>query len=82
MNYLLKEYLGKFVVVFLDDILVYSKNEEEHLTHLRLVLDILKSKEFYAKLAKCDLCQSSVEYLGFIIDGEGVKVDPKKVEKI
>ena len=57
MNYVFREYLGKFVVIFLDDILVYSKTEEEHLHHLRLVLDALKSHKFYAKLAECELCQ-------------------------
>lgn len=69
-------------MVFLDDILVYSKNEEEHLHHLRLVFDILKDHQFYAKLSKCDFCKNSVDYLGFVIDKEGVHVDPSKVDKI
>ncbi len=68
MNLLFRKFIGKFVVIFLDDILVYSKTEEEHLHHLRLVLDILKDHQFYAKLAKCEFCKTEVDYLGFIID--------------
>jgi len=56
MNHLFRKYLGDFVVIFLDDILIHSKNEEEHLKHLKIVLDILKDNKFYAKLSKCDLC--------------------------
>lgn len=58
MNHLFKDYLNDFIVVFLDDILIHSKNPEDHLKHLKIVRDILKENKFYAKLAKCDLYQS------------------------
>ena len=79
MNHIFRKYLGEFVIVFLDDILIYSKTPDQHVKHLDIVLSILKEHSFYAKLHKCNLCLSEIEYLGFIINKNGVKADPKKV---
>ena len=82
MNSVFSKYLDNFVLVFLDDILVYSKNEEEHEEHLRLVLQVLREHQLYAKLSKCDFYQRKIQYLGHIISEEGITVDSKKVEAI
>jgi hypothetical protein len=74
--------LDKFVIVFLDDILVYSKTEEEHEKHLRMVLQVLREHQLYTKLRKCSFYQRKIHYLGHIISKEGIIVDPKKVEAI
>jgi hypothetical protein len=79
MNRVFMEYLDKFVVVFIDDILVFSKNEEEHEEHLRLVLQKLREHQLYAKLSKCDFWLKEVSFLGHVITEGGVKVDPGKV---
>jgi hypothetical protein len=79
MNKVFMEYLDKFVVVFIDDILVFSKNEEEHEEHLRLVLQKLREHQLYAKLSKCDFWLKEVSFLGHVITEGGVKVDPGKV---
>ena len=79
MNKVFMEYLDKFVVVFIDDIMVYSKNEEEHEEHLRLVLEKLKEHQLYAKFSKCEFCLKEVGFLGHVISGEGIAVDPTKV---
>ena len=68
MNQCFHEYLDKFVVVFIDDILIYSKDEESHVEHLRIVLGILKKNELYAKLSKCDFWLTEVAFLGHSID--------------
>ena len=75
-------YLDKFVLVFLDDILIYSKNEEEHEEHLRMVLKLLREHKLYAKLRKCDLYKDRIHYLGHIISYEGISVNPIKIEAI
>ena len=80
MNSVFMDYLDKFVVVFIDDILVYSQNEQEHEEHLRKVLQRLR--ELYAKLSKCEFWISEVLFLGHIIIREGLAVDPKKVTAI
>ena len=67
MNSVLSRYLDKFVLVFLDDILVYSKNEEEHEDNLRLTLQLLREDQVYAKLSKCDFYRDRIQYLGHII---------------
>ena len=67
MNGVFWEYLNKFVIVFLDDILVYSKSEEEHEHHLRMVLQVLREHQLYAKLIKCSFYQNIIHYLGHII---------------
>jgi hypothetical protein len=82
MNGVFRDYLDKFVIVFLDDILVYSKSEEEHEQHLRMVLQVLREHQLYAKLSKCSFYQRQIHYLGHIISEEGIVVDPKKVEAI
>ncbi|XP_074305595.1 uncharacterized protein LOC141640813 [Silene latifolia] len=82
MNRVFRPYLDKFVVVFIDDILVYSKNQEEHREHLRIVLETLRGNKIYAKLKKCDFWLDKVVFLGHVISKEGVQVDPQKVEAI
>jgi hypothetical protein len=82
MNGVFRDYLDKFVIVFLDDILVYSKTEEEHEQHLRMVLQVLREHQLYAKLSKCSFYQRKIHYLGHIISKEGIVVDPEKVEAI
>jgi ribonuclease HI len=76
------EYLDKFVVVFIDDILIYSKNEEEHEEHLRLVLQKLREHQLYAKFSKCDFWLKEVSFLGHIITDGGISVDPTKVSDV
>jgi hypothetical protein len=82
MNGVFRDYLDKFVIVFLDDILVYSKSEEEHEQHLTLVLQVLRGHQLYAKLSKCSFYQRQIHYLGHIISEEGIVVDLEKVEAI
>jgi hypothetical protein len=82
MNGVFREYLDKSVNVFLDDILVYSKSEEEHEHHLRMVLQVLREHQMYAKLSKCSFYQNQIHYLGHIISEEGIAVDPGKIEAI
>ena len=82
MNSIFMEYLDKFIVVYLDDILIYSKNEEEHAEHLRLVLEKLREHQLYAKFSKCEFWLKEVEFLGHVISGEGIAVDPSKVQSV
>nr|GEU71489.1 putative reverse transcriptase domain-containing protein [Tanacetum cinerariifolium] len=82
MNRVCKPYLDKFVIVFIDDILIYSKNKEEHGEHLRTILNLPRSRNLYAKFTKCDFCLNSVQFLGHVIDINGVHVDPAKIEAI
>ena len=82
MNRIFHPYLDKFVIVFIDDILIYSKNHEEHAEHLRIVLEILREKQLYAKLSKCEFWLEQVKFLGHVISPEGVAVDPSKVEAV
>ncbi|GJS38620.1 putative reverse transcriptase domain-containing protein [Tanacetum coccineum] len=82
MNRVCKPYLDKFVIVFIDDILIYSKNKEEHGEHLKTILNFLRSEKLYAKFSKCDFWLDSVQFLGHVIDSSGVHVDPAKIEAI
>ena len=82
MNRIFRPYLGQFVIVFMDDILIYSGSREEHAEHLRIVLQTLREHRLYAKLSKCQFWLESVAFLGHIISAEGVSVDPQKVEAI
>src|ERR1044072_1820914 len=82
MNRIFHPSLDRFVVVFIDDILVYSKNEEEHREHLRQVLQILRAKKLYANAAKCEFWLEEIKFLGHVISREGIAVDPSKVEAV
>jgi hypothetical protein len=82
MNRVCRPYLDKFVIVFIDDVLIYSKTEAEHEEHLRLVLQLLKQERLYAKLSKCEFWLREVQFLGHIICEEGIKVDPSKIEAV
>ncbi|XP_052726161.1 uncharacterized protein LOC128194648 [Vigna angularis] len=79
MNRIFRPYLDKFVVVFIDDILIYSKSCEEHEEHLRMVLGVLREKELYAKLSKCKFWMKEVQFLGHVVSAGGISVDPAKV---
>ncbi|GJS89783.1 putative nucleotidyltransferase, ribonuclease H [Tanacetum coccineum] len=82
MNRMCKKYLDKFVIVFIDDILIYSHNKEEHANHLGIILKLLKKEKLYAKLSKCDFWISIVQFIGHLIDSQGLHVDPAKIEAI
>ena len=82
MNRIFHAFLDRFVVVFIDDILIYSKTEEEHAEHLKIVLQVLKEKKLYAKLSKCESWLNEVSSLGHVISGSGIVVDPSKVEAV
>ncbi|GJT31798.1 putative reverse transcriptase domain-containing protein [Tanacetum coccineum] len=82
MNRVCKPYLDKFVIVFIDDILIYSKSKKEHEEHLRQILKLLKKEELYAKFSKCEFWISRVQFLGHVIDYRGIHVDPAKIESI
>jgi hypothetical protein len=82
MNKVFMEYLDKFVVVFIDDILVYSRSEEEHKEHLRLTLQKLLENRLYTKLSKCEFWMKQVTFLGHVILKGGISVDPSKVQDV
>jgi hypothetical protein len=82
MNSVFMPELDKFVVVFIDDILVYSKSEEEHAEHLRVVLTRLRDHQMYAKFSKCEFWLKEVQFLGHMLSAKGVAVDPGKVKDI
>ncbi|GJY39451.1 putative reverse transcriptase domain-containing protein [Tanacetum coccineum] len=82
MNRVCKPYFDKFVIVFIDDILIYSKNKQENEEHLKLILELLKKEELYAKFSKCEFWIPKVQFLGHVIDSQGIHVDPTKIESI
>ena len=82
MNRVFRPYVDQFVVVFIDDIVVYSKNAQEHEQHMRIVLDTLRENRLYAKLGKCDFWLKEVSFLGHIVSAEGIRVDPTKIETV
>ncbi|GKC21913.1 putative reverse transcriptase domain-containing protein [Tanacetum coccineum] len=82
MNRVCRPYLDKFMIMFIDDILIYSKTKEEHDAHIRLTLELLKKRKLYAKFSKSTFWLSKVQFLGHVIDSEGIHVDPAKIESI
>ena len=82
MNKVFMEELDKFVVVFIDNILIYSRSAEEHEQHLRVILNKLRAHELYAKFNRCEFWLQEVTFLGHIITAEQVKVDPEKVKAV
>nr|GEZ76470.1 putative reverse transcriptase domain-containing protein [Tanacetum cinerariifolium] len=82
MNRVCKPYLDKFMIVFIDDIQIYSKSKQEHEEHLKLILEFLKREQLYSKFSKCELWIPKVQFLGHVIDSHGIHVDPAKIESI
>ena len=82
MNQLFRPYLDTFVVIFIDDILIYSPSEEAHAEHLRIVLSILRKNKLYAKFSKCEFWLSEVRFLGHVVSAKGISVDPSKIESV
>ena len=82
MNNVMHKYLETFVVVFIGNILIYSKSEEEHKEHLKIVLQELREHQLYAKFSKCDFFKDKIQYLGHVVTKEGISFDPKKIKAI
>nr|GFB09518.1 putative reverse transcriptase domain-containing protein [Tanacetum cinerariifolium] len=82
VNRVCKPYLDKFVIFFIDDILIYSKNEKEHEEHLKAILELLKKEELYAKFSKSEFWIPKVQFLGHVIDSQGIHMDPAKIESV
>jgi hypothetical protein len=82
MNHVLRPFIGKFVVVYFDDILVYSKSLDEHVEHIKCVLAVLRKECLYPNLAKCTFCSNSVFSLGFVVSGQAVEVDEEKIKAV
>ncbi|GJU22986.1 putative reverse transcriptase domain-containing protein [Tanacetum coccineum] len=82
MNIVCRPYLDTFLILFIDDILIYSKTQEEHKAHLGLVLELLKKEKLYAKFSKCTFWLREVQFLGHMINGNGIHVDPSKIEAV
>ena len=82
MNKTFQQYLDQFVLIFIDDILIYSSSKEMHEQHLRTVLQILREQQLYAKFSKCEFWMEEIAFLGHIVSKEGVKPDPSKVKAI
>jgi hypothetical protein len=82
MNIVLRPYIGKFVVIYFDDILIFSNNKEDHLQHLKIILDALRKDCLYENLKKCRFLQESLVFMGFVISKKGVWMDSEKVRAI
>ena len=82
MQRVFRPFLDQCVIVFIDDVLVYSKSSEEHDQHLRMILQTLRQHELYTKLSKCEFWLNSVIFLGHVVTAEGVRVDPRKIEAV
>ena len=82
MNQVFQPYLDKFMIVFIDDILIYSKDKQEHKVHLRVVLQTLRERQLYTKFSKYEFWLDKVNFLGHVISSQGVMVDPQKIEAI
>jgi hypothetical protein len=82
MNHVLRTFIGKFVVVYFDDILIYSKSLDEHIEHIRYVLVVLREQKLYANLEKCTFCIDKVVFLGFVVSGQDVEVDEENIKAI
>ncbi|GJX31597.1 putative reverse transcriptase domain-containing protein [Tanacetum coccineum] len=82
MNQMCKPYLDKFVIVFIDVIMIYSKSKQKHEEHLKLILELLKKEQLYAKFSKCEFWIPKVQFLGHVIDSQGIHVDPAKIKSI
>ena len=77
-----RSFLDRFVIVFIDNILVYSKSEDEHAKHLRVVLQTLRDHRLYAKFSKCEFWLEQVAFLGHVVSKNGIQVDPRKIEAV
>ena len=82
MNNILSNFLDNFVVVFIDDILIYSENEQEHKEHWKMIMQVLREQQLYAKFNKCDLFKDKIQYLGHVVPKDGISVDPDKIMAI
>ncbi|GKF08886.1 putative reverse transcriptase domain-containing protein, partial [Tanacetum coccineum] len=82
MNRVYKPYLDKFMIIFIDDILIYSKDKKEHEEHLKAILELLKEEKLYAKFSKCEFWIPKVQFISHVIDSRGIHVDPAKIESI
>ena len=82
INTMFHPYLNQFVIVFIDDILVYSKSADEHVLHLQIILQTLRGRQLYAKFSKCDFWLNEVIFLWHVVSRDGIFVDPRKVEAI
>jgi len=82
MNHVLRAFIGKFVVVYFDDILIYSKSFDEHLDHIRAVLAVLRVEKLYGNISKCTFCTDRVVFLGFVVAADGIQVDEEKIKAI